>query len=81
MADVLQVIDFPFVYADFSQPETLKDALYSIKPLSDAVDLIFDKIDRKVSVERQRQPPSIRGTAQNLPVAKRLETITHINRQ
>ena len=55
MAEVLQAIDLPLVYADLSQPETLKDALYSIKRLSDAVDLIFDKIDRKVSVERQRQ--------------------------
>jgi len=54
MAEVLQAIDLHLVYADLTQPETLKDALYSIKRLSDAVDLIFDKIDRKVSVERQR---------------------------
>ena len=45
----MQAIDLPLVYADLTQPETLKDALYSIKRLSDAVDLIFDKIDRKVS--------------------------------
>ena len=56
MDEVLQAIDLPLVYADLTQPETLKDALYSIKRLSDAVDLIFDKIDRKVSVERQRLP-------------------------
>ena len=56
MAQVLQAIDLPLVCADLSQPETLKDDLYSIKRFSDAVDIIFDKIDRKVSIERQRLP-------------------------
>ena len=56
MDEVLQAIDLPLVYADLTQPETLKEALYSIKRLSDVFDLIFDKIDRKVSIERQRQP-------------------------
>ena len=54
MAEVLQAIDLPLVYAYLTQPEKLKDAIYSIKRLSDAVDLMFDKIDRKVFVERQR---------------------------
>lgn len=54
MAETIQPFELPLVYSDLSQPETLKDALYSIKRLANSVDAIFDKIDNKISGQRQR---------------------------
>lgn len=54
MAQVLQPCRVPLVFNDLTKDETLYDAFYALEHLAGTVNMIFEKIESKISEEKQR---------------------------
>ena len=54
MAQILQPYEFSLVHNDVTNDETLLDLFYSLERLTDTIDDVFSRIERRVNDERTR---------------------------
>ncbi len=54
MAQILQPYEVAIVNADLETPETLRDIFYSLNQLSNTIDDIFSRVERRLKEERNR---------------------------
>lgn len=67
MAQILQPYRVPFAYNDLGEGENLQDVFHALQNLSETVEDIFNRIDKRISDEKKRvtQIKSRVSTCQN----------------